>query len=204
MPIENILAAWWNPIGDMSSLTSISASDLIWQMDTYFTISYDRCARQWSAGCCHFEFRNKTPLLNSFSPVLDPLDLPGFVCYLWDVILIEFTGMLAMLKTLKLNLTLTAEAKWKVFSFEDAVWPSFCTQCIWNALCKHITHTVWSHDSHSSFHTSAHLCHVLTYTVSLQNLVINSEPRVVPSVGQGLTVESVFLPSLFRHEFTWR
>lgn len=28
-----------NPAGDMNSLTSISASDLIWQMDTYYTIS---------------------------------------------------------------------------------------------------------------------------------------------------------------------
>lgn len=60
MPIGNILTAWWNPTGDMDSLTSISASDLIWQMDTYYTISHEGCSRQWSVGRCHFEFRNET------------------------------------------------------------------------------------------------------------------------------------------------
>lgn len=52
-------------------------------MDTYYTISYDRCARQWSAGAATLNLEIKHPPLNSSSPVLEPLDLPGFVRYLF-------------------------------------------------------------------------------------------------------------------------
>lgn len=96
--IEDILSAWWNPIRD--SLTSISGSDLIWQMDTDYTLSCDVCCRQWSVGCCHFVFRNKTsspkfPLSCTWS------SRSGRICGLSSgCILIDFAVILAMLKTL--------------------------------------------------------------------------------------------------------
>lgn len=100
MLIENIDAAGWNPSGNMDSLASISASDLIWQMDTHYAISYDRYARQCSAGCCHFEFPNKT------SPAKFILSCTSSSRYAWICILsqghilIKFTEMLSRLKTL--------------------------------------------------------------------------------------------------------
>lgn len=98
MPIENIPAAWRDPIGDMNSRTSISAFDLIWQMDAYYTISNDRCARQWSAGCCHFEFRNKTSP-SKFLLSCSWSSRSAWICMLSrGRTLIKFTGMLAVLK----------------------------------------------------------------------------------------------------------
>lgn len=132
MPIENILAAWWNPIGDMNSLTSISASDLIWQMDTYYTISYERWARQWSTGCCHFEFRNKTSP-SKFLLSYAWSSRSAWICMLsFGCILVEVAGKLAMLKTHPQYIH-QALAKWKTSVHNFFLWTQcltfFCTQC---------------------------------------------------------------------------
>lgn len=142
MPIENIPAAWWNPIGCMSSLTSVSASDLIWQMDTYYTISDDRRTRQRSAGCCHFEFRNKT---SPFWKVLLSCtwsSRSARICMLsLGCIIIEFTGKLARQETLKnpqyIHQGEPPRQKWNLafdmwftFSFEHSVWTCLALKAI--------------------------------------------------------------------------
>lgn len=156
MPIENILAAWWNPVGDMNSLTSISASDLIWQMDTYYTISYDRCARQWSTGCCHFEFRNKTSP-SKFLLSCAWSSRSAWICALsFGRILVEVAGKLAMLKTVKLHPQYIHQAvprrqnerhQSTTFSFEHSVWPFSVLSAI-SIVQTHNSCNMEGHDSH--------------------------------------------------------
>lgn len=62
MPIENIHAARGNPTGDMNSLTSISASDLIWQIDIHYTISYDSVLGSGAQGAATLNLEMKHPL----------------------------------------------------------------------------------------------------------------------------------------------
>lgn len=118
----------------MNSLTAISASDLIWQMDTCYTIFFDRCARR-SAGCCHFEFRNKTSLFK-FLPSCTWSSWSAWICMLSSGrILIEFTGMQTVLRCVDYIFNISssscdAEAKQMLefdmqinFPFVQAVWP---------------------------------------------------------------------------------
>lgn len=48
-----------NHKGHISSSTSISASDLIWQMDIYVTISFDGSVKQQKAACRRLKYWNE-------------------------------------------------------------------------------------------------------------------------------------------------
>lgn len=154
MPIENICAAGWNPIGDMNSLSSISASDLIWQMDTYYTISYDRCARQWSAGAATLNLEIKHPPLLYLSLQIC-LDLYVIFRTYSDWIRRNAGYAKNALTTSPIYLHQAVRRRqnesrcltWFTFSFEHGVWP-FSELRVISTLQTHNSYSVDRRDSH--------------------------------------------------------